>query len=92
MALFASLIIENIQDINMVNAFADIIKNLSYGCIASTIIAWIIDIVHTKNLNKTANTIYDSIYGDLQFHIGVFVATWAELCAAAFIEKNYYER
>lgn len=91
MTLFASLIIENTQDSNVVNTFADIIKNLSYGCIASTIIAWIIDLVHTKNLNKTANTIYDSIYGDLQFHIGVFVATWAELCAAAFIEKNYYE-
>lgn len=91
MTLVASLIIENTQDSNALNTFADIIKNLSYGCIASTIIAWIIDIVHTKNLNKTANTIYDSIYGDLQFHIGAFVATWAELCAAAFIEKNYYE-
>lgn len=72
------------------SVFADTIKNLSYGCIASTLVAWIIDIANTRNLNKKANDIYDSIYGDLQFRIGVFVATWAELCAVAFKDKDYY--
>lgn len=91
--LFISLTtqVKNPEGSSLLSVFADAIKNLSYGCIASTVVAWIIDIANTRNLNKKANDIYDSIYGDLQFRIGVFVATWAELCAVAFKEKNYYE-
>ena len=91
--LFISLTIQvnAPKESSSLSVFADAIKNLSYGCIASTLVAWIIDIANTRNLNKKANDIYDSIYGDLQFRIGAFIATWAELCAVAFKDKNYYE-
>lgn len=79
------------EESGFLSVFTDTIKNLSYGCIASTLVAWIIDIANTRNSNKKANDIYDSIYGDLQFRIGAFVATWAELCAVAFKDKNFYE-
>lgn len=68
----------------------EIVKNLSYGCIASTFVAWVIDCANTKHLNIKANNIYDAVYGDLKFRIGFFIGTWAELCAVSFKDKDYY--
>ena len=60
--------------------WGEVIKNLSYGCIASTFVAWIIDCANTRHLNKKANNIYDAVYSDLKFRIGSYIETWAELC------------
>ena len=73
------------------STLSDIIKNLSYGCVASTVVAWIIDCATTRNLNRKANSIYDAVYGELKFHIGAFIGTWAELCVVSFKEKDYQE-
>ena len=69
----------------------DIIKNLSYGCIASTVVAWLIDCANIRNANKKANNTYDAVYADLKFQIGAFVGLWAQLCQVAFKDKNYDE-
>ena len=69
---------------------SEIIKNLSYCCIASTFVAWIIDYANTRHLNRKAHSIYDAVYGDLKFHIGAYIETWAELCAVSFKDKDYY--
>ena len=67
----------------------EVLKNLSYGCIASTLVAWIIDYVNVKKANQKANDIYDAIYADLQVSIGFFVGTWAEICAVCFKDNDY---
>lgn len=70
----------------------DLVKNLSYGCIASTIVAWLIDCANIRNANEKANRIYDTIYGDLRFHIGSFIGIWAQLCSIGFKDKEYDEQ
>ena len=47
----------------------DIIKNLSYGCIASTVVAWLIDCANIRSANKKANNTYDAVYFDFKFRI-----------------------
>lgn len=88
--LFISFFIPTREN-NYLATCADIIKNLSYGCIGSTVVAWLIECKDIKNANSKANKIYDAAYGDLKHYIGSFIALWAELCAAAFEEENYYE-
>lgn len=79
------------SDINGAPSFlGEVIKNLSYGCIASTFVAWIIDCANTRHLNKKANNMYDAVYRDLKFRIGSYIETWAELCAVSFKDKDYY--
>lgn len=69
----------------------DIIKNLSYGCIASTVVAWLIDCANIRNANKKANNTYDAVYADLKFRIGAFIGVWAQLCKVCFKDKDYSE-
>lgn len=87
--LILSLIIPNCG-YPFIEISLDVIKNLSYGCIASTVIAWIIDCVNVKNANKKANATYDAIYIELKLNIGHFIGTWAEVCAVSFKEQDYY--
>lgn len=72
-----------------IDILADLVKNLSYGCIASTVVAWLIDCANIRNANKKANRIYDTVYGDLRYHIGAFIGIWAQLCTVAFKDKEY---
>jgi len=69
----------------------DIIKNLSYGCIASTVVAWLIDCANIRSANKKANTTYDAVYAELKFRIGAFVGVWSQLCQVCFKDKDYGE-
>ena len=68
----------------------DVTKNLSYGCIASTVVAWIIDCVNVRNANRKANDTYDAIYIELKINIGHFVDTWAQMCAVSFKDRDYH--
>lgn len=70
---------------------SDILKNLSYGCIASTLVAWLIDCASVRSMNKKANDLYETIYLDFKFQIANFISSWSELCAVAFKDVNYYE-
>lgn len=87
--LILSLVIPDFNCL-LVETIFDIIKNLSYGCIASTVVAWIIDYVNVKNANRKANATYDAIYIDLKINIGHFIGTWAEICAVSFKDRDYY--
>ena len=92
-SFFALLISFIISCVNykIIYILSDIIKNLSYGCIASTVVAWLIDCVNVKNLNKKADAIYDVVYGDLKYQISCFVGIWAEFCAVTYKQKDYYK-
>lgn len=76
-------------DCKIICILSDIIKNLSYGCIASTVVAWLIDYANVKNMNKKADEIYDVVYGDLKYHISCFASIWAEFCAVTYKDKDY---
>lgn len=68
---------------------SDIVKNLSFGCVASTIVAILIEIGNIKEKNEKANSVYDAVYTDLKYQIMWYVETWARLCSAAFKEEDY---
>lgn len=68
---------------------SDIVKNLSYGCVASTLVALLIEKGNIKEKNEKANSVYDAVYADLKFQIMWYVETWARLCSIAYKDKDY---
>lgn len=84
-------ITENFKDVAI--KLSEIIKNLSYGCIASTLVAWLIEYSNVANMNKKAGNIYNAVYGDVKYQIVFFVGIWAELCSVAYKDRDYsYEK
>ena len=68
---------------------SDIVKNLAFGCVASTIVALLIEIGNIKEQNDKATSVYDAVYMDLKFQISWYVETWACLCSVAFKDEDY---
>lgn len=68
---------------------SDIVKNLSLGCVASIIVALLIELGNIKEKNEKANSIYDVVYTDLKYQIMWYVETWSRLCSVAFKDKDY---
>lgn len=68
---------------------SDIVKNLAFGCVASTIVALLIEIGNTKEKNEKVNSVYDAVYADLEFQIRWYIETWARLCSVAYKDKDY---
>ena len=54
---------------------SDIVKNLSLGCVASIIVALLIELGNIKEKNEKANSIYDVVYTDLKYQIMWYVET-----------------
>lgn len=71
------------------NIISDIAKNLAFGCVASTIVALLIEIGNIREKNEKTNKIYDSVYYELQFCIMHYVETWSNLCCVAYKDKDY---
>jgi len=90
LVLFISIFLP-VGDNTLLINLLDILKNLSYGCIASTLVALFIDCANTRNLNKKANNVYDAIYIDLKFQISHFMGLWAEICAVSYKNVDYYQ-
>lgn len=67
----------------------DIVKNLSYGCVASTIVALLIELGNIREKNEKANRVYDAVYSDLKCQIMWYVETWSCLCSVAFKDQPY---
>ena len=86
--LLLSLVIPTC-DLEFLKALLDVIKNLSYGSIASTIVALLIDIANTKKANKRSHEIYDLIYADIKVNLAWFIDTWAQICSVSFKDKDY---
>ena len=69
---------------------SDIVKNLALGCVASTLVALLIEIGDVKEKNEKSNSFYDSVYCDLKCQIQWYVKTWASLCAVAYKDNDYF--
>lgn len=72
----------------IIHSISDLIKNISFGCIASIIVAWLIDESNVKKENIRANQIYDAVYRDLKYSIQAYIETWAEMFKIAFKEDE----
>ena len=57
--LFISLCM---PDDNWYQNIHDILNNLSYGCIASVVVAWLIDCANVNNQNKKSAAIYNLVF------------------------------
>lgn len=68
---------------------SDIVKNLAFGCVASTIVALLIEIGNIKEKNEKANGVYDVVYIDLKCQIMWYMETWARLCSVAYKDDDY---
>lgn len=73
----------------LIMIISDIVKNLAFGCVASIIVALLIEIGNIKEKNNKTNSIYDVAYMDLKFQIRWYIETWACLCSAAFPDEVY---
>ena len=65
--IFASFCCPNAQNVQSI--IFDIIRNLSYGGVASVFIALLIEIGNVKEKNNKANNLYEMIYSDLKINI-----------------------
>lgn len=83
------MIIAVICNDNTGSLISDIVKNLAFGCVASTIVAVLIEIGNIKEQNDKATSVYDAVYMDLKFQISWYVETWARLCSVAFKDEDY---
>ena len=68
---------------------SDIIKNLAFGCVASTLVAWLIEIGNIKEKNENVNNLYTMVYADLKSRIRWYLHTWVRLCSFAYNDGNY---
>lgn len=83
------MIIAVICNDNTGSLISDIVKNLAFGCVASTIVALLIEIGNIKEENDKATSVYDAVYMDLKFQISWYIETWARLCSVAFKDEDY---
>lgn len=68
---------------------SDIFKNLAFGCVASVIVAILIEIGNIKEKNDKINSVYDVVYIDLKCKIIFYIGTWARLCSVTFRDADY---
>ena len=71
------------------NIPSDVLKNLAFGCVASTLVAFLIEAGNVREKNENAKHIYDTVYMDLKCQIMWYVETWARLCSVAFKDRDY---
>ena len=62
----------------------EMLKNIGYGCIASAVVAWIIDIRTTKDKNEKANSLYQSVYQMVQGAIRMYIEEFTRTCGIAY--------
>ena len=77
------------QEDNCKKIIEDIVKNISLGCIASTIVALLIEIYNIKEKNQKINNIYYTTYLDLRFSIMKYIESWSVFCLIVNKESNY---
>ena len=85
--LFISLCM---PDDNWYQNIHDILNNLSYGCIASVVVAWLIDCANVNNQNKKSAAIYNLVFEDLKGNLVCFIGTWANICYQSFNKFDYH--
>lgn len=75
--LIFSVILSNCT-FNIIKAISEIVKNLAYGCIASTIVAWLIDEINIRDKNEKAQKIYFEVFTQLECTLSSYIGLWAE--------------
>lgn len=60
------------------NKIIDIIKNISFGCLASTIVAWLLEIFNVREKNQKIGQVYEMVYAELKYRILSYIQTWGE--------------
>ena len=85
--IFASFCCSNAQNVQSI--IFDIIRNLSYGGVASVFIALLIEIGNVKEKNNKANNLYEMIYSDLKINILWYLNGWARFCNIVYKDKEY---
>lgn len=78
-----------IQNYSSHGLISDIVKNLSLGCVASTIVALLIEIGNVRDKNEKANSVYDAVYSDLKLQILWYLKTWARFCKVVYKDQDY---
>ena len=70
--LIFSVILSNCT-FNIIKAISEIVKNLAYGCIASTIVAWLIDEINIRDKNEKAQKIYFEVFTQLECTLSSYI-------------------
>ena len=76
-------------NINNYQFVSEIIKNVGFGSLASTFVAFIIEIGNVKDQNKKANDLYRSTYIELQCSILRYIKVWSVFCCVVDHSKDY---
>ena len=58
----------------------EVMKNISYGCFASVLVAWLIEIANIRDKNRKAEELYINLYKDLYVAIYRYISVWADIC------------
>ena len=82
-------IVSAIQNCSSHGLISDIVKNLSLGCVASTIVALLIEIGNVRDKNEKSNSVYDAVYSDLKLQILWYLKTWARFCKVVYKDQDY---
>lgn len=82
-------IVSTIQNRSSEGLISEIVKNLSLGCVASIIVALLIDIGNVRDKNEKANSVYDAVYSDLRLQILWYIETWARVCKVVYKDQDY---
>ncbi len=70
------------------NMIYEIVQNISLGCLASVIVAWVLEFKNVRDKNKLHDKLYSSAYYELYFVIVNYLEIWANLCTATFKEET----
>ena len=73
------------------SSISDVIKNLAFGCVASTLVALLIEIGNTKEKNEKANSIYNAVFFELQYRILDYVKKCKRFWFEELKGKKYRE-
>ena len=83
-------------DDNWYQNIHDILNNLSYGCIASVVVAWLIDCANVNNQNSKSAATYNLVFEDLKGNLVCFIGILGKyfvinlLINLITIEKNIH--
>ena len=60
-----------------------------FGCFASALVAFMIEISNVIDKNKKANNTYEMVYFDLHFEIKAFLECWSKICSVIRKDRDY---
>lgn len=89
LCLTVSMIIVVCWDSRVGSTVSAVFENLTLGALASALVALFIEIGNVNDKNIKSNSVYDAVYGALEFQIAQYASIWAEVCAVAYKDKDY---